>query len=297
MVSVKYRLAPQNVFPAAVLDVLVAYLSLLYPSPTSAHGPVDPSQIVFAGDSAGGVLLFDVLQVIKQSSTHAPISFHSQKISFPIPAPSGIAVISLAGDLTQSLPSYEGNRVNDLFLEVPWYHPDYPACPIWPADPPRPDVYFPTGSFLHPFNTLALAKSWAGMPPIWLASGDEAFVDGAKVIARRAAMQGVDVTWTQFEAMPHCFATVPGLTRSRQTNILMEKWANFCRACVDGSHRGSPRIKASKVTFEDVIEQPIELERRDDLSFGEIEEMIEAKVRSIDRQFEAELRKITHSKL
>ncbi|MBE3046673.1 alpha/beta hydrolase fold domain-containing protein [Candidatus Bathyarchaeota archaeon] len=48
--SVRYRLAPQNPFPAALLDALVSYLTLLYPPPDAFHEPVDPKHIVFAGD-------------------------------------------------------------------------------------------------------------------------------------------------------------------------------------------------------------------------------------------------------
>ena len=48
--SVRYRLAPQNPFPSAVLDALVSYLTLLYPPPGAFHEPVQPGHIVFAGD-------------------------------------------------------------------------------------------------------------------------------------------------------------------------------------------------------------------------------------------------------
>jgi acetyl esterase/lipase len=48
--SVRYRLAPQNPFPAALLDALVSYFTLLYPPPRSVHEPVSPSDIVFGGD-------------------------------------------------------------------------------------------------------------------------------------------------------------------------------------------------------------------------------------------------------
>lgn len=47
---VRYRLAPQNPFPAAVLDALVSYMTLLYPPPDAYHEPVKPEHIVFAGD-------------------------------------------------------------------------------------------------------------------------------------------------------------------------------------------------------------------------------------------------------
>lgn len=48
--SVRYRLAPQNPFPTALLDALVSYFTLLYPPPDAFHEAVKPEHIVFAGD-------------------------------------------------------------------------------------------------------------------------------------------------------------------------------------------------------------------------------------------------------
>jgi acetyl esterase/lipase len=48
--SVRYRLAPQHPFPAALLDAFVSYLTLLYPPPDAYHDPVQPEHIVIAGD-------------------------------------------------------------------------------------------------------------------------------------------------------------------------------------------------------------------------------------------------------
>ncbi|KAL8809463.1 MAG: hypothetical protein Q9200_003390 [Gallowayella weberi] len=268
VVSVGYRLSPQNVFPAALLDVLIAYLSLLYPPPSSDRRPVDPSRVVFAGDSSGGVLLFGVLQVLLKAASTRPMRFHSHQIPFPIPKPSGIAILSLQGDPLHSLPSREVNRMHDLFLDIPWHHRDYPSCSIWPASPPRPEIYCPTRSFLHPLVSLALAKSWKSAPPIWLASGEELFTDGAKTVARRAALQDVNVTWAR---------------------ILMEKWATFCQLCVKGELAGQPKVKASKVGFKDAVEQPIFLESPDDLRFEEIERRIKAKVDLVEQVFREEL--------
>jgi acetyl esterase/lipase len=48
-----YRLAPQHPFPAAFIDLVLAYKYLIDPPPGALHDPVDPAKIVIAGDSAG----------------------------------------------------------------------------------------------------------------------------------------------------------------------------------------------------------------------------------------------------
>src|SRR4051794_18278221 len=54
VISVDYRLAPEDPYPAAVADALAAYEALL-------DSGVDPADLVFAGDSAGGGLAIATL--------------------------------------------------------------------------------------------------------------------------------------------------------------------------------------------------------------------------------------------
>ena len=285
MISVRYRLAPQHLFPAAQLDVLVAYLSLLYPDPSSGTSPLCASQIVFAGDSCGGSLLYNVLQIIQQTVRHEPIKFHSHTVHFPLPKPAGIATLSLAGEQTRCFPSQTENLVNDLYLDTPpWSLPRYPTCALWPPNPPRPMIHANIKSLAHPLLAISLQHTWADAPPMWFAVGDEQLVDSSKAVARRAARDGVSVTWTQFEAMPHCFATLPGLNRSKQAELCFEQWGRFCRACVQGNEDLGSSVRAVIIGFKNAEEKPFELD-------GETEDM-RLPLIDLERRVRDEIKKV-----
>ena len=123
---------------------------------------------------------------------------------------------------------------------------------------------------------------------MWFAAGTELAIDGAKAVARRAAKQGVKVTWLQFEAMPHCFATLPGFNRTKQARLFMERWAEFCRECVE-EPKGQARIIATMVSFKDAKERPIQLENEGegvDLPLEEVERTIRTAMEQLTRDFE-----------
>lgn len=288
VVSVEYRLAPQYPFPAAQLDVLVAYLSLLYPQPSTDNKPLCPSQIVFAGDSCGGTLLYNVLQIIQQTAGHAPIKFHSHTVHFPLPKPAGVATLSLAGEQLRSFPSYTENVVNDLYLDPPWSSPNYPTCSLWPTNPPRPVIHANIKSLAHPLLAISLQSSWADAPPMWFAVGEEQLIDSSKAVARRAVRDGVDITWTQFEAMPHCFATLPGLNRSKQAKICFEQWGKFCRDCVEGTGVVGRNVRSVAVKFRDAEGKPIETDGEMDekrLPLADLERRVRKEVERVEKDF------------
>ncbi|KAM0189880.1 hypothetical protein ACHAPC_002982 [Botrytis cinerea] len=97
------RLAPQNPFPAPLVDLLVAYLSLLYPPKDAFHEAINPEDIVIAGESSGGNLCLDFLLLLQNFQQRKPrISFHGRCVSIPYPA--GFATFCAQGDATMSFP-------------------------------------------------------------------------------------------------------------------------------------------------------------------------------------------------
>ena len=209
--SVRYRLAPQNPFPAPLLDALLSYLYLLYPPPGSFHEPVSPSNIAFMGDSAGGSLSLALLQLILHLHRTAPnsqtptLKFHGKDVAIPVPA--GIATISPWLDATRSLPSLEKNAKYDYLPRLsPALATAFPPCDIWPSNPPRVDIYCDGSAMVHPLVSPLAAMDWKMAPPVFIGCGEEMLADEGAMFAKRLAKQGVKVVWEQYEAMPHCFA-------------------------------------------------------------------------------------------
>lgn len=242
--SVRYRLAPQNPFPAALVDVLTAYLTLIHPPPGSFHEPIPANKIVLAGDSAGGNLSLALLQTLltlKRAAT--TIQFHGNEV--PIELPAGLALTSPWCDITRSMPSVRENAKYD-FLSPPHepaetiYHPP-PNAPddIWPRNPPRSDLYCKSSLVAHPLvSPLACSTElWKGAPPVYFAVGEEGLTDEGLLTARKIHRAGVPVVVEQYEGMPHCFGHI--MMHSTAGKIYFQGWAQFCRDAVAGSVRSA----------------------------------------------------------
>ena len=109
VLSPRYRLAPQFPFPCGLYDCLATYYYLL------EH--FDPTQIVFAGDSAGGGMILSMLVVLRDQGQ---------------PLPAGTILISPWVDLTHSFPSVAGDGVGDYIPPHGFHHRPSMA---WPPPP------------------------------------------------------------------------------------------------------------------------------------------------------------------
>jgi acetyl esterase/lipase len=222
--SVAYRLSPQNVFPSALLDLLVVYLSLLHPPPGSRHAAVPATDICISGDSSGANIALALLQLI----------LHLQQRSLD-----GQALATHSGyfDLTRSLPSETANLPFDVIPSP--YAPPSPQSSflpdsIWPASSPRHHVYAPTALLTHPLVSPITSPSWRGCPTrVWLSVGQECLADGSIVLAKRMALQGVAVVLEMYAGMPHDFLVMFMSTKTGQA--CLESWAAFARESVEGA--------------------------------------------------------------
>ncbi|KAJ3383159.1 hypothetical protein HDU80_001320 [Chytriomyces hyalinus] len=101
VLSIEYRLAPENKFPLAMHDMLSCYLYLIDPPAGSKAVKYRPDQIVFSGDSSGGNLCLVSSLFLRDNNP-------------TIPQPAGLALLSPWLDVTHSSPSFVLNAQYDI---------------------------------------------------------------------------------------------------------------------------------------------------------------------------------------
>ena len=287
--TVQPRLAPQNPFPAALLDLMVAYLSLLYPQSHSSHEPVPATHLVFAGDSSGAQLQLSLIQVIltarKRQCTDRPkLRFHGRNVELLMPA--GVAMQSPGLDHHgTSLPSWYANRDYDIFIEaMPGYLPGFPPDEAWPTNPPRGSYYCETSMLCHPLVSPLAAKSWRGAPPMYIAIGSkERNSDSTKVPAQLAAQQGVPVIWDEYELMPHNWPMIlPKYPHSIKT---YHSWSAACLRFLAGD---KIQTTGTFTDFESLSTSEVNVYNLSPLNLDEVESLMRTMQRSV-RPFTGEM--------
>jgi epsilon-lactone hydrolase len=170
VISVDYRLAPEHPYPAAVDDALAAYQALLLAG-------TDPSDIGFAGESAGGGL---AVATMVNARDHG------------LPLPAAAFVMSPYADLTLAGTTMDTKRAADPLLSrenLGARIPDYTAGHDAAA-----------GLISPVFADLS------GLPPLIIQAGThEVLLDDAIRLARQAAVGDVAVTLDITPGVPHVF--------------------------------------------------------------------------------------------
>ncbi|KAJ6021376.1 hypothetical protein N7540_006880 [Penicillium herquei] len=282
VLSVRYRLAPQNPFPAALVDALTAYLSLIHPPKGSLHKPVPANKIVIAGDSAGGNLSFVLLQtLLTLRRISRTVLFHGEQVEIELPA--GVAGMSPWCDVTLSMPSVVRNRIWDYMdirpggVDEPDYSIPFPVFPFpadeaWPASPPRVDIFCNATVVSHPLVSPVAASPdlWKDSPPVFISVGEESLTDEGLILARRIHKAGVPVSAQMFEGMPHCHGMI--MMSTPTSKRFFEGFTAFCSE--PAAYQGIPNgvLKYYGANLHNQREIP--LEKAVDVSEEEVEERI-----------------------
>jgi monoterpene epsilon-lactone hydrolase len=192
-ISVDYRLAPENPYPAAVEDARAAYEGLL------AQG-VDPSTIAIAGESAGGGLTAALLLAVRDAD---------------LPMPASAFVMSPWADLTLS-----GNTIVDRQAVDPILKGE--ALSLRVAD------YVASADASDPLISPIFADL-AGLPPMLIQVGaHEILLSDAVRLAERAANADVAVTLEVVPGVPHVFQAYAAVLD--EGNAALNRAAEFLHA-------------------------------------------------------------------
>ena len=172
VVTVDYRLAPENPFPAAVDDVVTAYRALVERERGAAN-------LVVSGESAGGNLALELLLTVRSQGL-AP--------------PAAAVLFSPMTDLTISAQSFRTKAAADPNITAAALRTrvaDYlDGTGVDPADPRVSPVF----------------ADLSGLPPLLVQAGSsEVLLDDATRLAARAAADDVPVILDVVPGVPHVF--------------------------------------------------------------------------------------------
>lgn len=191
VVSVYYRLAPENPFPAAVDDVVAVYKELLR--------TYKPQSIGIFGTSAGAILTAEVTVRFKQLG---------------LPLPGAIGLFSGLADFSRPGDSWQLFTLNGFPGDLQPTDANHPHDEQYTGKTDRRDpVLSPLFADLH------------GMPPsLSVTSTRDILLSSTSIFQRALLAAGDDAQLVVFEALPHAFWYHFQLPETKEALELMAKF-------------------------------------------------------------------------
>jgi epsilon-lactone hydrolase len=191
VVSVYYRLAPENPFPAAVDDVVAVYKELLK--------DYKPQNIGIFGTSAGGILTAEVAVKLKQLG---------------LPLPGALGLFAMLADYSRPADSQNLFTLNGFPGMLSPQDPNERIGKEYaPSTDPRDPVLSPVYADLR------------GMPPsLLVTSTRDALLSNTSIFHRALLRAGNNAELVVYEGLPHAFWYHFQLPETRECLELMAKF-------------------------------------------------------------------------
>jgi acetyl esterase len=186
VVSVDYRLSPENGFPAAGED---AYAALKWVFDNASEIGVDPTRVAVSGDSAGANLSA-VVSLMAKDRGGPPLAF--QVLIYPVT------------DHTMEQASYQENAEGPILtvrdIHYFWTH------------------YMPDGDRSQPYASPLRATDLSGLPPALVITAEfDPLRDEGEEYGQRLAEAGVPTEVRRYDGMFHGFFWMPAaIDRGRE---------------------------------------------------------------------------------
>lgn len=194
VVNVDYRVAPTDRYPAALNDCVTAYKTLL-------DFGYKGEDILLVGESAGGGLVLAVTLYLKDHH---------------LPLPKALIAISPWTELAAIAPSHHINYEKDIILGK---H----GCSI--ANQLIEPDYCGTTDFKTPYLS-PLYGDYTHFPPLLIQVGTyEILYNDATRVAHKAEKAGVNVTFSSYYGMCHCFQEL--LPELPESKLAWQEISNF----------------------------------------------------------------------
>jgi len=172
VITVYYRLAPENPYPAPVDDVVAVYKELLK--------TYQPQHIGIFGTSAGAILTGEVASKLKQAG---------------LPLPGALGMFSTLADFSRPADSQQLFALNGFSGDI---------APQ-PSDRPHDDRYVGKNDPKDPVLSPLLADLHGWPPCLLVTSTRDLLLSNTSMFHLALLRAGVDSQLLVFEALPHAF--------------------------------------------------------------------------------------------